>query len=67
MIIFKKETVTIDIDRLRNDMRDECFGAYFSGAFGGALGEALDIDGSTPDKLVEIAQQQGIDLRMYKV
>ena len=62
-----QETITIDVDRLRDDMRDECLGAYFGGGFGAALIESFDIDRATPEKLVEMAQNQGIDLRKYQV
>ena len=31
----------IDIEQLREDMEEECYGAYFGGGFGGAMaGEA---------------------------
>lgn len=62
-----QETITIDVDRLRDDMRDECLGAYFGGGFGAALIESFDVDRVTPEKLVEMAQNQGIDLRRYKI
>ena len=62
-----QETITIDVDRLRNDMREECLGAYFGGGFGAALIESFDVDRATPEKLVEMAQNQGIDLRKYQV
>ena len=62
-----QETITIDVDRLRDDMRDECLGAYFGGGFGAALIESFDVDRTTPEKLVEMAQSQGIDLRRYVV
>lgn len=62
-----QETITIDVDRLRDDMRDECLGAYFGGGFGVALIESFDVDRATPEKLVEIAQMEGIDLRRYQV
>ena len=62
-----QETITIDVDRLRDDMRDECLGAYFGGGFGAALIESFDVDRATPEKLVEMAQNQGIDLRRYQV
>ena len=65
--MYGKATITIDIDRLRDNMRDECLGAYYGGGFGGALNESFDIDCATPDKLVEMAQQQGINLRKYEV
>ena len=62
-----QETITIDVDRLRDDMRDECLGAYFGGGFGTAFVESFDVDRATPEKLVEMAQGQGIDLRRYQV
>ena len=57
----------IDIDKIRNDMRDECFGAYFDGGFGAALIESFDVDKATPEKIVEMAQNKGIDLRLYQL
>ena len=62
-----QETITIDVDRLRDDMRDECLGAYIGGGFGAALIESFDVDRATPEKLVEMAQNQGVDLRKYQV
>ena len=59
--------VTIDVDRLREDLQREDFGAYFGGGFGSALMESFDIDRATPEELVEIAQEKGIDLRKYVV
>ena len=41
--------MTIDIDKLRDDMRDNCIAAYFVGGFGGALFETFDIDRATPE------------------
>lgn len=29
--------MTIDIDKLRDDMRDDCIAAYFGGGFGASL------------------------------
>ena len=62
-----KTIVTIDIQRLREDLRSEDLGAYFGGGFGGALMEAFDIDRTTPEELVAIAQDRGVDLRRYAV
>ena len=50
-----KIEITIDINRLRNDLRDEDLGAFFGGGFGGALIEAIDIDNATPQELVQFA------------
>ncbi len=57
--------VTIDIERLREDLRSEDLGAYFGGVFGGALMEAFDIESATPKELVQIAQDKGVNLRRY--
>ena len=57
----------IDIDKLRKDMLDNCYGAFFVGDFGGALVESVDIEKATDEELVEMAIKQGIDLRKYEV
>lgn len=61
------ETITIDVDRLRADMHDECMGAFFGGGFGGALVESFDVDNASPEELVQMAQRQGINLYNYQV
>ncbi len=58
-----KTIVTIDIERLREDLRSDDLGAYF----GGALMDAFDIDNATPEEMVQIAQERGFDLRRYVV
>lgn len=64
----KMETiVTIDTLRLREDLRNEVLGAYFGGGFGGALMEVIDIDSATPEELIQIAQDRGVDLRKYVI
>ena len=62
-----EETVSIDIDRLRNDMRDEYLGAYFGGGFGTALIESFDVERATPEKLIEMAQKQKIEEEIHKI
>lgn len=62
-----KTTVTIDVERLRDDLRSEDLGAYFGGGFGGALIEAFDIASATPEELVKIAQDRDVDLMKYVV
>ena len=59
--------VTMDIERLREDLRSEDLGAYFGGGFGGALMESFDIDNAMPEELMQIAQDRGVDLRRYVV
>ena len=59
--------ITIDVDRLRKDMHDECMGACFGGGFGGAFIESFDVDRASPEKLVEMAQRKGTNLRKYEI
>ena len=59
--------MTIDIDKLREDLKNECYGAYFGGGFGGALMESFNIESAPPQKLIEIAEKKGVDLRKYAV
>lgn len=57
----------IDIEKLREDLKQECYGAYFGGGFGGAMMESFNIESASPQKLIEIAERKGIDLRKYAV
>ncbi|MBQ6401899.1 MAG: hypothetical protein IJI20_06410 [Firmicutes bacterium] len=59
--------MVIDIDKLREDMLNNCYGAFFVCDFGGALAESVDVENATPEELIEMAQRQGIDLRRYEV
>ena len=57
----------IDVDKLREDMLNESYGAFFCGGFGGALVESIDIERASDEELVEMAVRQGIDMRRYEV
>ena len=57
--------MVIDIEQLREDMKEDCYGAYFAGGFGAALVESFDVDRASPEELIEIAKRKGIDLRRY--
>lgn len=61
------DVITIDVDELREDLREECLGAYFGGGYGAALVEAVDVDNASPEELVQMALDKGIDLRRYQV
>ena len=58
---------TIDIEKLRNDLKNEVMGAFFGGGFGGALIEAGDVERAYSDELIEMATRQGLDLRNYQL
>lgn len=58
--------MTIDIEKLRENLKQECYGAYFGGGFGGALLESFDIEKASPEELIAIAQRNGFDLSDYE-
>ena len=57
--------VKINLEDLRKDLIEECYGAYFGGGFGGALLETSEIEKAMPEKIIEIARRRGIDLKKY--
>lgn len=59
--------MTIDIEALKDDLKQECYGAFFIGGLGGALMESFDIERASPEELVEIAKKNGFDLRKYQI
>lgn len=65
--MYGEKTIMIDVEKLRKDMSDDCLSAYFGGGFGGALIESFDADRASPEKLVEMAQRKGINLRKYEI
>ncbi len=57
--------MAIDVERLREALKQESYGAFFGGGFGGALEEALDIDRASVEELIEMAKEKGIDLNNF--
>lgn len=57
----------IDIEKLRKDLLNDSCGAFFGGGFGGALFEASELKNASPEKLIRIAENKGIDLKKYQV
>ena len=57
----------IDIEKLREDLKDDCYGAFFGGGFGGAMMESFDIGRASPEELIDIAQRNGIDPSNYEL
>jgi hypothetical protein len=62
----KKDTITIDIDRLRKDLAADSYAGGVSG-MPAMLVEAWDIERASNEKLVELARKKGIDLEDYEV
>ena len=46
----------IDVEQLREDMEEECYGAYFGGGFGGAMAERAGIKEASDEELIKMAQ-----------
>lgn len=55
----------IDTNKLRKDLKDEMFAAFFGGGFGGAFVEALEIDRLSDAELIRFAMANGIDISKY--
>ncbi len=49
----------LNIEALRNDLKEKSLEVYLVGGFGAALIEASDIERMLPKELVEYAQRQG--------
>ena len=59
--------MTIDIEKLREDLKRECFGAFFGGGFGGALIESFDIEKASSEEIIRIAKEKGVNLSKYSI
>ena len=57
----------IDLDALRDAVKNECYAAAFGGGLGGALIESFDADSAGPQELVRMAQRWGIDVSRFEV
>ena len=57
----------INTDKLRQDMLNDCRGAFYGGGFGGALMESFDIERMRDEEVVSTALRKGINLYDYEV
>lgn len=55
----------IDIDKLKEDLQDDSYGAYFSRGYGGAIIEAMEIEEDSDEDIIMKAEKKGIDLKDY--
>lgn len=58
--------MSIDYEALREDLKQELYGAAFGGGFGGTLMEAGDVDNASPEELLRMARNNGIDPEDYE-
>ena len=57
--------MTIDIDKLRESLKEESYGAFFGGGFGGALIESFEIDRMSDEDILDYAQKHSMSLEDY--
>ncbi len=55
----------IDIEKLREDLKNDSLGAFFGGGFGGAAVEAAELKYASDEELLKTARDRNIDLRQY--
>ena len=54
----------IDVDRLRQDLEDDCLGIMFN-ISPAAVMELSEIEKATDEEIIEIARHNGYDLTRY--
>lgn len=57
----------IDYEALREELRDECFAAYYGGGIDPALMDALSVDDMSPEELMKTARLWGVDISRFEV
>ena len=57
----------IDIESLKEDLKNICLGAYYGAGFGGSLIESFTIDNMTEEELISTAIKYGLDLQKYEI
>lgn len=55
----------IDIDRIRQDLEDDCLGIMFN-VSPAALVDLSEIQNATDEEIIEIARRNGYDLTKYQ-
>lgn len=59
--------MTIDIEKLKNDLKNELLGAYYGAGFGGTLIESFNLDNMSPEEIVNLALRYGFNLEDYEI
>lgn len=55
----------VDIEKLRQDMLNDCYGAFYGGGYGGALFSSFEIEREGGQELVDQAERMGYNLLDY--
>ena len=59
--------MTIDLDALRAALERECCGAFYCGGFGGAMVKATEVKEASPEELIALAEEMGLDLSRFEI
>jgi len=57
----------LDIERLKRDMLNDCYGAFYGGGFGGAMYSSFEIERAEGQELVNMAEKMGYNLMPYVI
>ena len=59
--------MTIDLDALREALEREGCGAFYGGGFGGAMVQATEVKEASPEELIALAEEMGLDLSRFEI
>lgn len=59
--------MTINLDALREALERECWGVFYGGGFGGAIVQATEVKEASPEELIALAEEMGLDLRQFEI
>ena len=57
----------IDINKLKQDLKDYYEAAYFTLGYGAALMDSFDIDNLSDEEIINKAAENGVDLEQYTI
>ena len=57
----------INIEKLKEDLKNELLGAFYGGHFGGPLIESFQIDNMDEEQLIKLALRYGKNLEDYQI
>ncbi len=59
--------MTIDLDVLREALERECCSAFYGGGFGSAMVQATEVKEASPEELIALAEEMGLDLSRFEI
>ncbi len=57
----------IDINKLKQDLKDYYEAAYFTLGYGAALIDSFDLDNLSDEEIINKAAENGVDLEQYTI